>query len=147
MLLIRRSPLDKAFVDLRSEMDRLMGGLFRPDECLGDPFALPLDLSEDSENVYVRMEIPGVEPGDFDLSYQDGTLTIRGEKKEESEKKDRNFHRVERRFGQFSRSVFIPSVVDAEKIAADFDKGLLTVTLPKRQEAKPKTIVVKPKGA
>jgi HSP20 family protein len=102
-----------------------------------------LDLSETKDAVIVKAELPGVEPKDIAVSLQEGTLTIKGEKEAEKEEKDKRYHRVERSYGAFFRSIRLPAAVDAGKVTAAFKDGVLTVTLPKLPEAKGTTIPVK----
>jgi HSP20 family protein len=102
-----------------------------------------LDVSEDKENVYVAADLPGVEEKDIKLNLQNGILTLSGEKREEKETKEKNFHRIERSYGSFSRSLALPCQVAAEKAIAKFKNGVLNVTLPKKEEAKPKEINIK----
>jgi HSP20 family protein len=101
------------------------------------------DIFEDGEGVTVRFELAGVEPKDVDIRFENGVLTIRGERKMEKEDKRENYHRVEMSYGSFTRSFSLPATVDAEKIHADAKNGVLTVTLPKKAEAKPRPITVK----
>jgi len=102
-----------------------------------------MNLAESEGEVTVTAELPGVDPKDVDISVSDNLLTIRGEKKQEKEDRKRNYHYVERRFGSFHRSIQLPSSIDANKVDASFKNGILTVTLQKRQDAKPKRIAVK----
>jgi len=102
-----------------------------------------VDISEDKDNIYLTADLPGVEEKDVNLNFRDGVLTLSGEKSEEKETKGKNFHRVERTFGSFSRSVTLPASIDAEKASATFKNGVLHATLPKREEAKPKEISIK----
>jgi HSP20 family protein len=102
-----------------------------------------LDVSEDKENVYVAADLPGVEEKDIKLNLQDGILTLSGEKREEKETKEKNFHRIERSYGSFSRSLTLPCQVAADKATAKFKNGVLHVTLPKKEGAKPKEINIK----
>jgi HSP20 family protein len=104
-----------------------------------------MDLYQTDEAVVIKMGLPGVEPGDIQVSVTDGVLTVRGEVKEEKEEKEKTYHLRERRFGSFSRSVKLPSNVNVEKSDAQFENGVLTLTLPKAEEAKPRTIAVKTK--
>jgi HSP20 family protein len=101
------------------------------------------DILEDADNLMVRFELAGVEPKDVDVRFENGVLTLRGERKMEKEEKKENHHRVELRYGAFTRSFSLPTTVDAEKIKAEAKNGILTVTLPKRAEAKPRPIQVK----
>jgi HSP20 family protein len=101
---------------------------------------------EENENEYIiSAELPGVEKKDVKITFEDGALSISGEKKVENEDKKDNFHRIERRYGVFSRSFAIPSSIVIDKIDASFKDGVLRVVLPKAEEAKPKQIEVKVK--
>lgn len=102
-----------------------------------------VDVSEDKDNVYVVADLPGVDEKNIKLNFQDGILVLTGEKQEEKETKGKNFHRVERSYGSFSRSISLPSHIDAAKAAAKFRNGVLQVTLPKKEEAKPREISIK----
>ena len=102
-----------------------------------------IDVSEDKDNVYVVADLPGVEEKDIKLNFQNGILSLSGEKSEEKESKGKNFHRVERSYGSFSRSIALPTHIDAEKATAVFKNGVLEVTLPKKEEAKPKEISIR----
>ena len=101
------------------------------------------DIFEDGEAVTLRFELAGVEPKDVEIRYENGVLTLRGERKMEKEEKKENYHRVEMSYGSFTRSFSLPAIVDAEKIKAEAKNGVLTVTLPKKAEAKPRPITVK----
>jgi len=101
-----------------------------------------MDVEEDDDKVTVTLEAAGMKAGDFDLSLQDGTLTISGERKAESVKREGESFRSERVFGKFTRSVSLPSPVHADGVKADYTDGVLTVTLPKAEEAKPRKIAV-----
>jgi len=103
-----------------------------------------IDVSETEKALVVKADLPGVDPKDVDVTVRDGMLTIRGEKKEEHEEKQKNFHRVERFVGQFFRSIPLPAGADETNVAATTGKGVLTVTIPKKPEAQPKKIAVKP---
>lgn len=109
----------------------------------GATFSPALDVAENDNAYIVTAELPGIDPKDIDISLEGNVLTLRGEKKEESEKKDKNYHRVERRYGSFVRSLTLPAEVNADKIEADYRNGLLEVTLPKSETVKPKKITVK----
>lgn len=101
------------------------------------------DIYEDGEAVTLRFELAGVEPKDVDIRYENGVVTLRGERKLEKEEKKDNYHRVEMSYGSFTRSFSLPAAVDPEKIKAESKHGVLTVTLPKKAEAKPRPITVK----
>ena len=105
-------------------------------------FVPAVDVYEDEHNLVLKMEIPGVHEEDIKVSLENNTLTVNGERKFEKEEKEENFHRIERRYGAFTRTFRLPSTVDPEKAEANYDKGILKLTLAKRPEAKPKTIKV-----
>lgn len=108
----------------------------------GSGWAPPLDVEEDDEKVTVTLEAAGLKSEDFDIALQDGTLTISGERKAESDKRQGESFRSERVFGKFARSVSLPSPVKTDGVKADYRDGVLTVTLPKAEEAKPRKITV-----
>ncbi len=133
-------------VGLKGEMDRLFDRFFEPRwEDVQGPgeWAPSLDLSETKEAFMVKAEVPGMEPGDIQVSLQENLLTIKGEKKLEKVEKDERYHRTERTYGAFTRMVRLPVTVDGSKVDATFKNGLLTVTLPKAPGAKGTTIPVK----
>lgn len=135
----------RGLAGFQSEMnrlfDRFLGGdlpsLFR-----GAGFAPAVDVIETAESVQVKAEMPGLKAEDFDLSVTGDVLTIRGEKKEEREEKGKNFHRVERSWGSFSRAVPLPAYADTEKVSAEYRDGVLHVTFAKKGETQGKTIKV-----
>jgi HSP20 family protein len=125
-------------------------GLLPPFENLFQEFAAPttgwvpsLDVVETPDAYLVKLDLPGVEPGDLDISIAEGVLEIKGERKVEEKKEGEGWHRVERRYGSFCRSVRLPDAVDTAKVAAASKHGVLTVTLPKAERAKPRHIDVK----
>ena len=91
----------------------------------------------------VKAEVPGMDAKDINISVTGDVLTIKGEKKSEREEKEENYHLVERSYGSFSRSMTLPAAVNLDKIEAKYDKGVLTVTCPKKEEVKPKAIEIK----
>jgi HSP20 family protein len=105
-------------------------------------FVPPVDIYEDENSFKLHVEVPGVKEGDIDIRLENNTLTLRGERKFESESKEENFRRVERRYGSFMRSFTLPNAVDPEKVSANYDNGVLEIQLTKRAEAKPKQIKV-----
>jgi HSP20 family protein len=102
-----------------------------------------VDVYETDEDVVVKSDLPGVKPEDVDISYSENTLTIKGQFQEEKETERENVHIRERRYGSFQRSVALPTAVKAEEARAEFEDGVLRVTLPKTEEQKPKRIEVK----
>jgi HSP20 family protein len=111
-------------------------------------WAPAIDILEKEDNFLVKVELPGVKEDDVNVTIAGGTLTIEGEKKAESEVKKKGYYYRETSYGSFSRSITIPSTVDASKIEANYDKGVLEITLPKALEVKPKkiTVAAKKKG-
>jgi HSP20 family protein len=128
---------------VQDEMSKLFAerGLSREGESVG--WTPRVDIFEDDEGVSLRFDLAGVEPKDVDIRFENGVLTLRGERKLEKEEKKDNYHRVELSYGTFTRSFSLPQTIDAEKIRADSKNGVLTVYLPKKPEAKPKAIQVK----
>ncbi len=105
-------------------------------------FAPAVDVYEDEHNVTLKIEVPGIDEKDIDVSLENNTLTVHGERKIEKEEKEENYRRVESQYGSFTRTFNLPPTVDSEKVSATYDKGVLKVTLPKKAEAKPKQIKV-----
>jgi HSP20 family protein len=103
-------------------------------------FAPPVDIYEDEQKLVLKLEVPGVRQEDLDIQVENRTLTVRGERKFDSEEKQENFHRVEHRYGTFARSFTLPNTVDPENVKANYDAGVLTLELPKKPEAKPRQI-------
>ena len=101
------------------------------------------DFADNEDEVTVSMELPGVDPNDVDINICGDRLTVRGEKKPEKEEKKKNYHYVERHYGGFHRTVQLPSGVDPEKIDATFKNGVLSISIAKRLDAKPKQITVR----
>ncbi len=102
----------------------------------------PVDISEDQDRIRLTAELPGVREDQVSIQMEGGVLTLRGERKFEEEKQGRNFHRVERSYGQFVRSFTLPNNVDREKIRASFSDGLLEIEMPKTEEARPRQIKI-----
>jgi HSP20 family protein len=105
-------------------------------------FVPPVDIYEDEHNIVLKVEVPGIDQKDLDVRIENNTITVRGERKFEKETKEENYHRVERRYGSFQRSFGLPNTVNTENVSADYENGILKVTLAKRAEAKPKQIKV-----
>ncbi len=101
-----------------------------------------VDVYETDQSVVLKAELPGVDPNDVEARVEDGTLYLKGERKFENEVKEENYQRVERAYGSFTRTFALPSSVDADKVAAEYKDGVLTLTLPKREEATPRTIKI-----
>jgi HSP20 family protein len=105
-------------------------------------FVPAVDVYEDEHNLVLKLEVPGMNEKDLNVTVENNTLTVSGERKLEKEEKEENFHRIERRYGSFSRTFRLPNTVDPEKVEAGYDKGILKITLAKRAEAKPKQIKI-----
>lgn len=148
MAIVRWEPF-RDLVAVQERMNRIFDEAFRghsrgiEDEwALGGSWAPAVDIYEQDGNLVLKAELPGVDPKDVDVRVENNVLTLRGERKFESEVKREQFHRVERAYGSFSRSFTLPNVVDMDKIKAEYKDGVLQVTLPQREEAKPKQIQV-----
>jgi HSP20 family protein len=114
-----------------------------PEEALTTTnFAPALDIYEDEHNITLKMDVPGIDEKDIDVHIEGNTLTVHGERKIEKEEKEENFRRVERQYGEFTRSFTLPSSVDTGQVNANYDNGVLKIALAKKAEAKPKQIQV-----
>jgi HSP20 family protein len=131
--------------DLRDEIDRLFGTplaeLPRTSQLLSG-WTPALDVFEEKENFVVKAELPGMKKEAIEVSFHDGSLSISGERKSETQHEDTEVYRTERFFGRFQRTVTLPASVAADKVKAAYKDGILTITLPKTEEAKPKQIDV-----
>jgi HSP20 family protein len=148
MTIVRLEPF-RDMVAVQDRLNRIFDDAVRgssrgsdEDLALGGQWAPSVDIFEHEGNLVLRAELPGIEPKDVDVRVENNVLTLRGERKFESEVKREKYHRVERAYGTFSRSFTLPNVVDTEKIKAEYKDGVLQVTLPQREEAKPKQIQV-----
>ncbi len=136
----------REFDGMRREMDRLWDSFLerRPVKAEEEGGFLPaLDLAETDSELVVKCEVPGLDPKDIDISLSDGMLTIKGEKKQEREEKEADYHLVERSYGSFTRSIRLPKEVQGGKISASYKNGILKITLPKSEEAKKKEVKIK----
>ena len=135
------------FLSLRDEMDSLLSRFSAEmdGEWVAGVLNPSLDLSETPEAVQARMDLPGLKPEDVNIEIVGNTLRISGERKEEKEEKNETYHRVERRSGSFSRSVTLPCAVKEGEVTAEYANGVLTVTMPKSEQAKSHKIKVKAK--
>ena len=143
MAIVRWDPF-RDLAGLQERMNRMFDDSYRSgrgeDWALGGAWAPAVDIYEQDGNIVVKAELPGVDPKDVDVRVENNTLTLRGERKLESDVKQENYHRVERSYGTFTRSFTLPSVLDQEKIKAEYKDGVLKVVLPKHEQAKPKQI-------
>ena len=130
---------------IQDRMNRLFQDTYSPTREEGlsaAAFAPPADVYEDENHVTLKLEVPGIDEKDLDIRVENNNLIIKGERKFEKEEKEENFRRVERQYGTFVRSFTLPTTVDMDNINANYDKGVLTISMPKRAEAKPKQIQV-----
>lgn len=164
----KTTPVPTATPDMwrsfRTEMDRLfdrfaddfglpsLSRMFdvRPTLRLATSLTLPtpaMDVIEDTDAYKLTAELPGMSEKDIEVVVSDGTLTLKGEKKKETERKDKNYYMAERTYGSFERSFTLPEGVDRDKVGAEFTKGVLTITLPKKPEAKVEPTKIEVKAA
>lgn len=149
MAITRYTPFRSPFSDLSLLQNRLnsmfqdFGWPAEQNEALATGnFVPPVDVYEDAQKVVLKLEVPGIKQDDLDIRLENQTLTVKGERKFEKEEKEENFHRIERRYGSFVRSFTVPQTVETESVAADYNAGVLTITLNKKAEAKPKQVKI-----
>ncbi len=156
MALIRWNPthdlvtMPSEMLGIQREINRMFDSFFRggmsdSDDLMQSAWSPAVDIAERENDYLVKVELPGVNKDDVKITLQDNILSIRGEKKHEKETNEQNYHRVERAYGAFQRSFTLPTTVRADRIEAAYKDGILSVTLPKAEEAKPKQIEVKVK--
>ena len=145
MAIVRWEPFTN-LVSAQREFDRLFKDAFTPFMGEGElstrTWAPPVDIYETENDIVLKAELPGVEPKDVEVKVEDNTLYLKGERKFEKEVKNESYHRVERSYGSFARSFSLPNSISTDKVKAEFKDGLLTLTLPKREEAKPRTVKI-----
>lgn len=145
--LTTRRPMRNLF-NLHNEMGRIFGDLFasREDETdMEDASWMPtVDISETEAYFEIRAELPGISEDDVNVSLTDNVLTVKGEKQHEEETDGKNYHRMERRYGRFQRSFTLPRHIEADAIKAEFKNGVLSLEIPKAEEAKPTEISITP---
>lgn len=148
MDLVKWEPF-REMMSLRNAMDRLFEDSFvRPSRIWQDSGSelIPVDMYQTDNDVVVKASLPGFKPEEVDISISGDALTIKGEHKEEQETKDENYFRKELRYGSFNRVLPLPVQIKSDKAEAQFENGVLTLTLPKAEEVKPKQIKIKPKA-
>jgi HSP20 family protein len=143
-------PLRSSFNDLavlQNRLNSIFSDFARPegetDQLATGNFVPAVDVYEDEHKLVLKFEVPGIKPEDLDIRVENRTLTVRGERKFESDQKEENFHRIERRYGSFVRSFTLPPTVDTENVQAETEHGVLRLSLSKKPEAKPRQIQVK----
>jgi HSP20 family protein len=143
--LTRWEPM-RDMMTLREAMDQLFNDAFtRPRSSSGVSIVPATDLYQTDDDVVVKFNLPGLKAEDVQISVTSDVLTLRGEYKQENEQKEVTYHVIERHVGAFERSVMLPTDVQTDKAKADFENGVLTITLPKAETVKPRTITVKAK--
>ncbi len=144
MAIIRWNDPFRDLAALQDRMNRLFEGAVprtrTEEELFTGTWAPPVDIYETKDKITLKAELPGFDEKQINLRFEDGILTLEGERKFEKESGDENYHRVERSYGKFVRTFALPAGVEGDRIAASFSNGVLTVDLPKREEMKPKQI-------
>ena len=140
-----RQGIEPPIAGFQREMNRLMESFFGRDDSLAmqGEWAPSMDVTETENSLIVKAEVPGLAKNDIEVAVTGDTLTISGEKKDERKQTKGNYRMVERRYGSFRRSVTLPPGVDADKTQAEFKNGVLTITVPKTEETRPKKIAVR----
>jgi HSP20 family protein len=144
MAIIKVDPL-REFAVMNDRLNRLFGNVYLRDEDTGfrGTWVPSVDIYEtDKHDLVLRAELPGMSREDIEVTVENGTIVIKGEKKFDTEVKEEHYRRIERTYGTFHRSFTLPNTVDAAKVAAEYKNGVLTVTLPFKEEAKPRTVNV-----
>jgi len=144
MTLVRRWDPFREMAELRATMDRLLNETRNLPLASSEDrvWALPLDVSESEDAFVVKASLPGVKPEDIDISLSDNVLTIKAEIKADEEIENGRYHLRERRYGIFSRSITLPTSVDADNVQASYEDGVLILNIPKAEEVKPRKIEV-----
>jgi HSP20 family protein len=140
-LIVRRDPFNE-FLNIFNTFNTSLPRIFNGDEGVSSSWKPGVDIREDKNSIVLEADLPGVKPEDFKLSIENHRLTLSGERKFEKESKDKNFHRVERSYGNFTRTFTLPSTVNVDEAKAEFSGGVLRITLPKREEAKAREIKI-----
>jgi HSP20 family protein len=146
MAVVRWEPF-REFTTLQNEMNRLFNTVFDAPAPGNGGSTLrrwmpPMDLVETEDHFVLRADLPGMKEEDVKIEFDDGTLTVSGERKAEHESKNEGYYRVERAFGSFSRSLTLPQGIDPEAVTASFDSGVLEIRIPKPEERKPRRIEI-----
>ena len=140
-----RSPLADVAV-LQNRLNSIFNDFARPegeqDSLAMGSFIPPVDVYEDAQQLVLKLEVPGIKQEDLDVRVENQTLTVKGERKFETNEKEENVHRIERRYGSFSRSFTLPQTVDASAAKASYDAGVLTISLARKEAAKPNQVKV-----
>lgn len=139
-----RSPLQDVAV-LQSRLNSIFNDFARAgsgDEVISGSFIPPADVYEDDQKLVLKLEVPGIKQDDLQIHLENQVLTIKGERRFESDETEENFHRIERRYGSFERSFSLPQTVDTGNVTANYDAGVLSISLPKKAESKPRQVKI-----
>lgn len=149
MTMIKYDPF-RELRSLQDEMNRLFSGTFsrsgNQDESLRGVWSPSVDIVENKDQILLEAELPGIKPEDVNISIENNILTLHGERKFEKKDEKDNFHRIERSYGSFTRSFTLPPTISSENAQAEFENGVLRLTLAKREETKPRRIEIKAAG-
>jgi HSP20 family protein len=144
MALMKWTPLIPDLAGTRERLNHLFGGLWETEGITTTGEWAPLvDIVENDRAITMKAELPGIDPKDVAVTIDNNVLTLKGERHLEKEVKKENYHRLERTYGTFARSFALPTIVVTENVKADFKNGVLTIDLPKKENAKPRTLEVK----
>jgi HSP20 family protein len=147
MAIVRWDPFD-AFLGAQQDLNRMFRRSWLGDQgeetgpAEGGKWAPAIDIYETGDSLVVEAELPGIDPEDIDVTVDDGVLTLRGERKHEREVTEENYHRVERAWGSFQRSIRLPSDAESDKVKASYESGVLKVTVPKTEPPKPRSVTI-----
>ena len=144
MTIVKWKPM-RDLLNIQEEMDRFVNDFFQGTsgrEMREGMWSPAVDISENEDGIVVSAEVPGMKKEEISISIQNNVLILKGEKQKEEEKKEHNYHRIERAYGSFQRSFSLPATVDANKVKAAYKDGVLKIELPKKEEAKPKEISI-----
>jgi HSP20 family protein len=139
-----RSPLQDVAV-LQNRLNSIFSDFARTESdenLVGGSFIPAVDVYEDAQKLVLKLEVPGIKQEDLQIHIENQALTVKGERKLEVDEKEENFHRIERRYGSFVRTFTLPQTVDSNAVTANYDAGVLSITLTKKAEAKPKQIKI-----
>jgi HSP20 family protein len=142
--MIRRWDPFREMMVLRNSMDRVADRelALAPENWKSFNWSVALDVVESEDEYLVKASLPGIDPEDLEITFDDNLLTLKGEVKEEQEIEEAHYHLRERRYGSFTRSIRMPAGIESDKIVANYDKGVLELHLPKAEEIKPKKITI-----
>ena len=136
--------LDEARKEMEGVFNRFFGPASNGDRAAKYVWSPRVDMTETDKAIELLADLPGVDPKDVDITLEDGVLTVKGEKKEEHEEKDKSFHKTERFVGSFYRQIVLPSSADESKVSASSANGTIKIHIPKKPSAQPKKVTIKP---